>query len=241
MTERPVDLWPCLEASWPAAATQDVGPFVVRQGLGGGQRVSATLWNGAPFTSDDLVHADNAARKFGQVPLYQIRNNQLDLNDALDARGFTISDPTILYAQRTEELAKDDNEAIFTWPPLAIQTELWAHAGIDDARLSVMSRAAEPKIVTLVRRKDTPCGTMFASLYGDCAMIHALEVVTELRRQGIGSAMVRSVAAWASRQGATWLALAVTETNTPANRLYRSLGMQIFGTYHYRKAPEAGV
>jgi hypothetical protein len=49
---------------------------------------------------------------------------------------------------------------------------------------------------------------------------------------------MREAAFWAQDQGASHLALAVTQGNTGGNALYSSLGMQVVGQYHYRKHKE---
>ena len=69
-------------------------------------------------------------------------------------------------------------------------------------------------------------------------MLHALGVVPDQRRSGMGAAMIHSAANWAIPRGAKWLALAVTKANVPANSLYERLAMTTATEYHYRRAPE---
>jgi ribosomal protein S18 acetylase RimI-like enzyme len=56
-----------------------------------------------------------------------------------------------------------------------------------------------------------------------------LRVETEWRRQGIGSALCRTVIAWARDQGFRVLVLNTSSPQTPALALYLSLGFRIVG------------
>jgi GNAT superfamily N-acetyltransferase len=66
-------------------------------------------------------------------------------------------------------------------------------------------------------------------------MLHALEVVPALRRQGSAQNILRAAAAWAKGEGADRLSLVVTVANAPARALYAGMGMVEAGAYHYRQ------
>ncbi|MEM7668115.1 MAG: GNAT family N-acetyltransferase [Pseudomonadota bacterium] len=85
----------------------------------------------------------------------------------------------------------------------------------------------------MARLGDRPAGVGFVACHHDIAMVHALEVCPEYRKQGVGERLMRGAASWAAAQGAGTLALAVTEANRPARRLYEKLGMAIAARYHY--------
>jgi ribosomal protein S18 acetylase RimI-like enzyme len=59
--------------------------------------------------------------------------------------------------------------------------------------------------------------------------IGLVDVLPHARRQGLARALSAALAVWAGQQGATRALLQVEERNTPAVRLYASLG---FGTHH---------
>jgi len=69
-------------------------------------------------------------------------------------------------------------------------------------------------------------------------MIHAVEVVENCRRLGIGEMVTRQAARWAAEHGATHLSTLCTKANIGANALYSSIGLSVVGQYHYRKAKE---
>ncbi len=227
-----------LEATWPAARRLQVGPWTLREGLGGGQRVSAATAD-APVTEADIASAETGMRDLGQRPLFMIRPGE-PLDAWLEARGYDIVDPVTLYIARIDALTRplSLSSAIPSWPPLAIQQELWDEGGIDAPRLAVMDRVASPKISILGRRSDTPGGTVFVAADGEVAMLHALEVTQGERRRGVGHLLVTAAANWAAEQGAFWMTLAVTQANAAANALYQRAGMTPNGEYHYRRSPE---
>lgn len=118
---------------------------------------------------------------------------------------------------------------------MQIARALWADGGIGPARLAVMERVAGAKAVILGRANDRASGVAFVACHGSHAVLHALEVVPSLRRQGSAQNILRAAAAWAKGEGADSLSLVVTVANAPARALYASMGMTEVGSYHYRK------
>lgn len=231
------DLFTVLKSTWPAAGRHDIGPWLIREGQGGGKRVSAATAQPG-WQDEDIPAAEQAMAQLNQPALFMIREEDVLLDQALQARGYRIVDPVVAYAAPCAELARPAPLPMTTfahWPPLAICTELWAEAGIGPGRLAVMDRVQGPKTALLARSQDRPAGSAFIACHHDCAMLHALEVRPALRRQGAGHNILRAAAGWALDQGAQTLAVVVTLGNNPARSLYSTLGMQIVGQYHYRQ------
>ncbi len=225
-----------LEATWPPARRFRAGPWTIRDGAGGGQRVSAATAEGN-WTAADLAVAETEMTALGQAPLFMIRDGEVTLDEALAARGYAVKDPVVLYAVPLPALTGEAVPrlgAFAVWPPLAIAREIWQAAGIGPARCAVMERAEPPKTTVLGRTQDRAAGAAFAAIHGAHAMLHAIEVVPDLRRNGTAAAMIRAAAHWAQAAGARDLSLAVTRANAPARALYASLGMSPVGYYHYR-------
>lgn len=225
-----------MDATWPAAFCYRAGPWTVREGQGGGQRVSAATPAG-DWTPDDIPLAEAAMQALHQAPLFMLRPEDTSLDALLDARGYAFTDEVALYAANCTRLADPPPDPMTTfphWPPLAIARDLWSDAGIGAARLCVMDRTRGPKTVILGRARDRAAGVAFVACDGDTAMLHALEVTPALRRHGVARAILRAAAAWALTQGSIDLSLAVTAANGTARTLYASQGMQPVGTYHYR-------
>lgn len=230
----PARLAKVMEATWPPLHSRRLGPWTLRDGAGGGKRVSAASAETA-VTAADLPLAEAA---MGQHPLFLIRPEDGAFDALLDARGYQRIDPVLAYAAPVSAFAAPPVMTTFPhWPPLEIARRLWAEAGIGPARLAVMDRAASPKTAILARARDRAAGVAFVALDGDIAMLHALEVTPDQRRQGCAGNLLRAAAVWAAENGAAILSLVVTEANAPARALYVSAGMVVAGQYHYRQEP----
>ncbi|RYG91270.1 GNAT family N-acetyltransferase [Loktanella sp. IMCC34160] len=241
MTEPDVQtLYAVTEATWPAAARVRLGPWTIRTGLGGGQRVSATTADG-DWTDDDLPQAEAAMRRLGQPCLFMVRAGETMLDKVLEDRGYRIKDPVNLMVAPSTKIAEPPPPrvtAIEGWPWLAAQAEVWAEGGIGPGRLAVMDRAPFPKTTILGRVDNSPAGAAYAGIHDGVAMFHAVEVSNAYRRRGLGANMIRAIARWALTEGADWTALVVTQANSGANALYASMGFRLVGQYHYRILPE---
>lgn len=225
-----------LDATWPAAQTQDCGPFILRKGNGGGKRVSAATAR-ALAGSEQIAQAAQAMYALDQTPLFMIRPGDEALDSELAARGYRCVDPTNLRSAPLDALAAQDIphvSAFELWEPLQIMNEIWQAGGISGPRRAVMARAKGPKTAVLGRSNDRAAGVAFVAVHGQIAMCHALEVEPAQRRQKTAVNMMRMAARWAQDQGASQLAVLVTQDNIGANALYTSLGLDVVGQYHYR-------
>lgn len=235
----PAALTALIDATWPAKSRRAVNGWTIREGAGGGSRVSCASQLDA---GTNISAAEIAMRNLGQTPLFMVRHGEDALDTQLDALGYKIKDPVTYYTAPTAILATKRPPPVScfeVWPPLAAQAEIWADGGIDAARLAVMDRAVAPKTTVLGRLHDTPAGTAFAAIHGSTAMLHAIETHLQFRRQGLGRFMITALAFWAQDNGADTLALLVTQANIGANALYASMGFEPVGGYHYRIHPEA--
>lgn len=227
------------EATWPPASHKALGAWIIRDGKGGGNRVSAATeaW---PVTDADLPVAEQAMRALDQEPLFQIREGDDKLDALLEAHGYVVRDPVNLWAGSTAALANVTipRATVYTmWPPLELVRDLWADGGIGAARQAVMERADCEKTALLVRNGDHPAGAAFAGIHDGVAMVHALYVKPAERRQGAGALLIRAAAKWALGHGAETIGLIVTQGNHAANPLYADLGLARVGHYHYRAHP----
>lgn len=227
----PETLATVMEATWPAASHRTLGPFTLRDGAGGGKRVSAASLNGS-FTDVDL----DALEESMPDPLMLVRAGQAELDAALAARGWRIADPVVAYAAPVLQLTADLPRltAFAHWPPLEIARSIWKDGGVGPARIAVMDRVQGPKAALLGRIEDRSAGVAFVACHGTEAMVHALEVRSSHRRRGLGAKLLHAAANWAVEQNATRLSLVVTRQNTAARALYARLGMEVVGEYHYR-------
>lgn len=230
-------LYSATEATWPPAATEVIGPVTIRDGAGGGKRVSAATVTGA-VTPEDIDRAEAVMRARGQTPLFQVREGEGALDAMLAARGYEVVDPVTLHLAQVAALTGEMPPRVSTfavWEPLEIIREIWAEGGIGAARVAVMARVKGPKTGLLGRQRDQPAAAGFAAIHDGIAMVHALEVRAGHRRAGMGRLMMVQAALWAEAQGARHLAAICTQENAGANALYAAMGFRIAGTYHYRQ------
>lgn len=230
-------LYQVIDHTWPAARLWTEGGWTLRDGQGGGKRVSAATI-AAPEA--DIAQAETSMRAMGQRPLFMIRSGDDPLDTELAARGYAIVDPVNLYVAPVAQLTDvpiPRVTAFDIWEPLAIMLEIWAKGGIGPDRIKVMHRA-KTKTAILTRWNEMPGGVAFAAIHDGVCMVHAVEVLEHQRRQGVAKWLMRRAAFWAERQGADRLAVLCTKANVGANRLYQSLGFAHVGDYHYRQSAD---
>ena len=177
-------------------------------------------------------------RDFGQAPLFQVRDDAA-LDAQLDTRGYITKDATLLYSLPIERLTDQPIPrvtAFALWEPLAIMNEIWATDGIGPERRAVMDRA-KIKTGVLARWNEKPAGAAYVGVHRAVAMVHGLVVLPHQRRQGVAEWMMRRAAFWGQAQDARHMSVLCVEANAGANALYRSMGFEAVGRYHYRKLP----
>ena len=227
-----------IDGTWPAATKTRAGPWTIRDGQGGGKRVSAATATD-PTSDSDIPMAEAAMRGRGQEPTFMIRAGEQTLDAALGARGYHVVDPTNAFATPVTTLTATPIPpvtAFAIWEPLAIMQDIWAKGGIGPARLAVMGRA-QTKTGILARWREKPAGVAFVAIHAGIAMVHAVEVLDHQRRQGVAQWIMRRAAFWAQDHGAHTLAVLTTAANGPANALYQRLGFAVVDGYHYRMQP----
>lgn len=236
--------WPAvlaaIDGTWPPAAFHRQGTITLREGQGGGSRVSAATAEGP--VEGDLAAAEAAMRALGQAPLFMVRPGEEALDTLLASRGYVVKDPVVALAAPVAGLTAERPPPVScfeVWPPLAIQREIWATGGIGPERLAIMERAPGPRTTILGRTDDSPAGTLFVAMHGPVAMVHAVETLPAFRRRGVARRMMTAAAFWARDRGAETLALLVTRANGGANALYAAMGFAPVGHYHYRIKEEA--
>ncbi|WP_298675486.1 GNAT family N-acetyltransferase [uncultured Lentibacter sp.] len=233
-------LYEVLDNTWPALRSFETGPWRIREGAGGGQRVSATTAR-QPARADALALAEAAMEALGQPKLFMIREGDEALDALLAAAGYVVHDPVTAYVAPVSLFEGKHPPrvcALLAWEPLAIMRDIWAKGGIDAGRIAVMHRAKGPKTGLIGRLNDHPAAAAFCAIHKGVAMVHALEVLPHQRQQNMGKYAMYELAHWAARNGASHISLVVTQANAAGNALYTSLGMTSVGQYHYRLKKE---
>ncbi|SIS57543.1 GNAT family N-acetyltransferase [Phaeovulum vinaykumarii] len=235
-----------IDATWPAAAVVSAGAFAVRDGQGGGKRVSAATLAAPGFTDADIAAMEAAQAALGQPPLVMVRAGEDRLDAELAARGYAVVDPVqVLVADVADLLCHRPPPitAFAHWPPLAIARAIWDEGQIGPARRAVMARVTGPHAAILGRTADRAAGVAFVGLAPDSgiALLHAVHVSPEYRRKGLARAMLGEAAHWAAENGARQMGVLVTRANTGALALYRATGLHEADAYHYRLRAEGAA
>lgn len=230
------------EETSPAVETAMAGGFRVGRGAGAGGRCGSARPIGE-WSLSDIALAEECHDRWCQPRLFRVMEGDAKLIASLQARGYRLEAPTLVLEAKVSELAAlqpPPMTSFAIWPPLAIQRRIWDETGIDAARQSVMTRAPAPKTALLGRIHDRAAAAGFVAAFGSAdsrvALLHALAVLPQFRRQGLAGWLAREAAIWARGQAASRLAVAVTDSNAPARALYDSLGFTCAGRYVYLRA-----
>ncbi|MEO0342540.1 MAG: GNAT family N-acetyltransferase [Pseudomonadota bacterium] len=216
------DWFAIIDATWPAAAYYKESGWIIREGQGGGKRVSAASGSG------DIAQAEKAQRALGQDLLFMIRPEDAALDAELDRLGYVIIDPVVVLAKALTTPKADAHQNT----PSDATIGLWEAGGIGPARRAVMNRARGVKTVI-----QTKGGCGFVACHNDVAMIHALEVAADRRGLGIGTALEQQACTWAPTRKISALTVA---TNKASRALFKKAGYCEVSFYHYRiKDPDA--
>lgn len=98
-----------------------------------------------------------------------------------------------------------------------------------------------PSVFALVSGAETKRGFAMAWAAAGAAELLTVAVVPELRRRGVGAALVAAAGVVALSRGAASMHLEVAETNAAARALYEKLGYEEVGRRAAYYAGEAGA
>jgi len=122
-----------------------------------------------------------------------------------------------------EDMEKEDIDAVVSLERLIFPTP-WSK---DIFLHELMSR---PKAVLLVARTGGRlCGYLVARVFIDTVHITNIAVEPQMRRRGVGTALMRECIFRCLSRGIRFLRLEVRENNFPARRFYEKLGFRELG------------
>lgn len=226
------DVFAAIEATWPPRACYQKGDWMLRDGAGGGKRVSAaTVLQNADTA--DIEMAAEEMRRLEQTPLFMIRNQDQELDKRLAVQGYQMIDPVVVLIAKTDDLLRQTPPAYDIACLEAPNTDaktIWADGGIRQTRLDVMARVTCSKTILYAPGQ----GVAFTAAYQGISMTHAVEVCVSCRRKGVARALMQKAFAWAKIKNCPWSAVLTVRENIPAHSLYETLGMYETAAYHYR-------
>lgn len=230
-----LEAWPGIEVEWDGAW--------VRRAAGGYTKRANSLQCFDPDDGDnaaDRLAAGVAWFKARGIPPV-VRTTPLanaSLNAALDTAGWATIDRSYLYAMPLGQ-HEPDAEGRLTAPLdpefLAAQQALQGYTTSQVDRMRALLAVLDvPAVGIVVERGGSPVASGLMSIADGIVIATSVIADRTRRRQGLGSAMMRTGLAWARAQGATVAALNVQADNPAGQALYGSLGYTHQYDYTYR-------
>jgi GNAT superfamily N-acetyltransferase len=234
-------------ASWPAREVTPLGDWLRRAHGGITGRANSTLASGDPGRPLEEALAQTAQwyAERGLPPLLQLPLGD-PVNPALERLGWERRHVTVVQVAPVESLLRTLPEQPGLTTRLADRPDDAWCAMMHDLAADTASHLAiltAPPVVTFatVLRDGLPVGIGRASVEGAWTGITSVDVAPLARRQGVGSAVMRALVAWAAGVGARATYLQVRAGNAGALRLYAALGYRTHHPYVYRAPVDDGA
>ncbi|MGE5168860.1 MAG: GNAT family N-acetyltransferase [Rudaea sp.] len=194
-----------------------------------------------------IAHCERLYASRGLPTLFRITPfaKPAALDAALDARGYTVYEPTLVLVAHESPLpprAGGDDVAVTPVAPDAfvdaVGTLRGSPRGHRAAHLERLAHSplAMHAVVALRNGETLACGQV--TLDDDLAAIYDMVTARAERGRGLATRIVSELIAWAWRHGATRAFLQVNEDNAPARAVYRKFGFETAYAYHYRARPD---
>lgn len=164
---------------------------------------------------------------------YVVRNRNLD--KALDGTPPALPEGSVARPMTEAEFgpwrARGQEEYARSWIRRGVpEAEARAKAVNDDAVLLPDGHATEGMLFSVLEHRGTPVGTLWLAVTGEQAFVFDVEADAAHRGRGHGRTLMLLAEAQALAAGRRTVGLNVFAGNTPAERLYDSLG---YGTARY--------
>ena len=238
----------CLNA-WPALKEIFYDGWLIRLADGETRRTNSVnvIGRGRHAMDDKIAYCESVYRTHGLPAYFRIRSTDDPLlEDALIARGFRAEDDTrtlFMDFARTPPAEVPDAaniEIAYRRPPLEW---LAAHASFTgravkagDIRSRLLELVALPVAFAAARdRGGAIVSVAYGAVHGRLVCVQWVATDPACRRTGLSRATLAGLFGWAQDMGATGACLQVVAANTPAVKLYESMGFdRELYRYHYR-------
>ena len=224
---------------WQPVESATLGDWVLRASGGFSSRGNSVLALGDPGLPlpEAVEHVAGWYRTRGLQPRAHVHLDG-DTAPAFAEAGWASYEPTLLMLAGVSRVLRRLGR------PSSVEVE--HHARVDDAWLASDARAArygeaarqvlEAGEVTLATVRDGH-GQVLArgrgAFHGDWVGVSSLWTREDVRRTGLGSAVLRSLLEWGSERGATTTYLQVVLANVTAQELYQAHGYEVHHRYDY--------
>jgi N-acetylglutamate synthase len=228
-----------MRAGWPALEEVDVDGWVARFSAGVTHRANSVLPVAAPPDLDDaLTRVESLYAERGLPAVFQLADSGLD--QVLAARGYELNSPTSTQTTRIGDVSPAEGVVITEAPDQDWLDLWWSVDGRGDAdalAVAVKILTGGPALYATLRDDHGAAAIGRLALVGEWGGIYCMAVRPDVRRRGLGSAVVRGLLAAGRERGCANAWLHVLAKNTGAKELYAGFGFTEVSTYHYRTQP----
>lgn len=230
-----LEAWPGIEVKWDGSW--------VRRAAGGYTKRANSVQCFDPDDGDEadlrVISASTWMVMRGIKPVFRITPLAApEMIETLDEAGWQSIDHSHLFAMELGEQQSDPEAKLFpVLDPafLAAQRHLQGYSDATVAQMrNVLAALVVPSTGIVVYRDGEPVASGLMAVADGIVITGNVIADSTRRRQGLGSAMMRTGLAWARAQGATIAALNVAADNPAGQALYASLGYRHQYDYTYR-------
>ncbi|MFO7697301.1 MAG: GNAT family N-acetyltransferase, partial [Anaerolineae bacterium] len=168
------------------------------------------------------------------------------LDEELARQGYATMDVTHVLALCLAERVGSPSSAT-VWQPASLGDWVDAYREITlapaaqrAAHMRILHASAGQIVLACTGAPGNPTGCALGIVEADTVGLYDIAVRSDVRRQGVASALVGSLLNAGQAMGARWAYLQVTKANVPARRLYERFGFAELYRYWYRQKPAAG-
>jgi N-acetylglutamate synthase len=232
--------------TWRGIEEEALGDWLLRAGGGFTGRANSVLVTGDPgqplpgaVAAVTRWYAVRGLRARAQVPLPGAE----EADAAFAAAGWDRDEDVLVLAA-----------PVVPWPAREVAVDLlpepddawlagYRHRGtpLPPVAREVLTNAEQP-VFAAVRLDPSPAPLAAVArgvLVDGWLVVTAVTVDEGYRRQGLGTAVMAALGAWARKRGGHSCLLQMVASNEPALALYRQLGFTEHHRYHYRLGPAA--
>jgi GNAT superfamily N-acetyltransferase len=225
---------------WQPVESELLGEWLLRASDGFSSRGNSVLALGDPgLPLDEAVDRVGQWYRSRSLPPRAHVHPGSPESEVFARAGWTSYDETLLMLASVARVLR-------RLPPAREDVEPLHQPTVDDGWLDTDERAArygdparvvmesgEATFVTVRDGRGAVLARGRGAFHGDWVGVSALWTRPDLRRSGLGSAVLRSVLDWGAERGATTTYLQVVAANTAAQQLYESHGYDVHHRYGY--------
>lgn len=233
-----------MRAGWPALEEVHVDGWLARFSGGVTQRANSVLPFTAPADLDRaLTQVEELYADRGLPAIFQLGpdSEHTALDRVLADRGYEHGSPTSIQTARLGEMARPAGVDIAETPDQDWLDLWWAVDGRGDAdalALAVKILTGGPALYATISDERGAAAVGRLALVGEWGGVYCMAVRADVRRRGLGAAVLRGLHAAGRECGVTRTWLHVLTANTAARQLYARHGYVEVSAYHYRTRPD---